>query len=238
MGVGAHTRVLVKISGEALMGSHTYGLDAKMVEQVATDVRDLVNAGYQVALVVGGGNIFRGIRGAEMGLERTTADHMGMLATVINALALHSMFNKIGCASRVLSAVPMPNFCESFTSHRARSFLDAGDVVICAAGSGNPYFTTDTAAVLRAVELKCTLLLKGTKVDGIFTSDPAIDTAATHLTSVSYQDVVAKKLGVMDMTAITLAQENNLPIAVFSIYKKGQIAKVMAGDGLCTHVSE
>ncbi|USO01888.1 MAG: UMP kinase [Alphaproteobacteria bacterium] len=219
------------------MGSHTYGLDAQMVSQVADDIYALVQSGCQVALVVGGGNIFRGMRGAEMGLERTTSDHMGMLATVINGLAMHAMLTQKGCRSRVLSAVPMPNFCESFTSHRAREYLDSGEVVICAAGSGNPYFTTDTAAVLRAVELTCTLLLKGTKFDGIYTADPAKDVTAEHLSSVSYADVVSKKLHVMDMTAITLAQENALPIAVFSIYKKGQLGKVMNGTAVCTYVS-
>ncbi|MEQ8357800.1 MAG: UMP kinase [Kiloniellaceae bacterium] len=231
-----YKRVLLKISGEALMGSHEYGLDPDMVAQIAADVGKVRALGVDVCLVVGGGNIFRGVSAASRGMERASADYMGMLATVINALALQNALENAGVDTRVLSAIPMATVAEPYIRRRAVRHMEKGRVVIFAAGTGNPFFTTDTAAALRASEMGCDVLLKGTKVDGVYDSDPEKNPGATRYDRLSYMRVLTEDLGVMDHAAISLARENAIPILVFSIYRPGAFAEVLSGKGCFTLV--
>jgi len=231
-----YQRVLLKISGEALMGGRDYGLDSGTVDRIAQDVRQVRHMGVEVCLVVGGGNIFRGLSGAASGMERATADYMGMLATVINSLAVQNALEKIDVATRVLSAIPMATVAEPYIRRRAVRHMEKGRVVIFAAGTGNPFFTTDTAAALRASEMGCQVLLKGTKVDGVYAADPVRNPKAKRYDRLSYRDVLTEDLGVMDHAAISLARENRIPILVFSIYQPGAFAEVLCGRGRFTIV--
>jgi uridylate kinase len=231
-------RVLLKISGEALMGNREYGLDPEIVDRVAGEVKSVVGMGVQVCLVIGGGNIFRGVSGAATGMERATADYMGMLATVINALAMQSALERRGVQTRVQSAIPMASVCEPYIRRRAVRHMEKGRVVIFGAGTGNPFFTTDTAAALRASEMGCDALLKGTKVDGVYSADPNKDPSALRFESLTHLEVLAKDLQVMDASAISLARENKIPILVFSIHTAGAFAEVMAGRGKFTIITE
>ncbi|WP_431858814.1 UMP kinase [Azospirillum sp.] len=233
-----YKRVLLKVSGEALMGKRDYGLDPEMVTTVAEEVKAVVGLGVQVCLVIGGGNIFRGIRGAAAGMERATADYMGMLATVMNALGMQSALERLGVHTRVQSAIPMASVCEPYIRRRAIRHMEKGRVVIFAAGTGNPFFTTDTAAALRASEMGCDALLKGTQVDGVYTADPKKDPGATRYERLTYLDVLSRDLQVMDASAISLARENRIPILVFSIHTPEAFAEVMAGRGKFTIISE
>ncbi|QQP92108.1 UMP kinase [Skermanella sp. TT6] len=231
-------RVLLKISGEALMGNREYGLDPEIVDRVADEVKSVVGMGVEVCLVIGGGNIFRGVSGAATGMERATADYMGMLATVINALAMQSALERRGVQTRVQSAIPMASVCEPYIRRRAVRHMEKGRVVIFGAGTGNPFFTTDTAAALRASEMGCDALLKGTKVDGVYSADPNKDPAAQRFETLTHLEVLAKDLQVMDASAISLARENKIPILVFSIHTAGAFAEVMAGRGKFTIITE
>ncbi|CAK0762930.1 UMP kinase [uncultured Gammaproteobacteria bacterium] len=231
-------RVLLKVSGEALMGDRDYGLDNTTLERVASEIQAVVAMGVQVCLVIGGGNIYRGITGAAGGMERAAADSMGMLATVINALAMQNALERIGVQTRVQSAIPMITVCEPYIRRRAARHMEKGRVVIFAAGTGNPYFTTDTAAALRASEMGCTALLKATKVDGVYSADPHLVPDAVRYDRLTYLDVLSRELRVMDATAIALARENKIPILVFSIHTPGGFAEVIAGRGRFTIVTE
>lgn len=231
-------RVLLKISGEALIGAGEYGIELATVNRIAADVKQAIDLGVQICLVVGGGNIFRGVSGASKGMDRTTADYMGMLATVMNALALQNALEQIGVQTRVQSAIPMASVCEPYIRRKAIRHMDKGRVVIFAAGSGNPFFTTDTAAALRAAEMDCDALFKATKVDGIYTADPSKDKSATRYDRLTYLDVLARDLQVMDAAAISLARESKIPVIVFSIVQPGTFADVLRGQGLCTIVEE
>lgn len=233
-----YNRVLLKLSGESLMGDQQYGIDPKILEQYANDIKMVLDKGVQVAVVIGGGNIFRGVQGVAGGIaDRAQADYMGMLATVINAMALQGALEKAGIKTRLLSAIKMEQICEPFIRRRAMRHLEKGRVVIFGAGTGNPYFTTDTAASLRAVEIEANLVLKGTRVDGIYTADPEKDKNATRYDKISYSEVYEKGLNVMDLTAITLCQENNLPIMVFDMNKQGNFLRVCEGENVGTLVS-
>ncbi|HMA48258.1 MAG TPA: UMP kinase [Magnetospirillaceae bacterium] len=231
-------RVLIKLSGEGLMGSREYGLDATTVSRVAEEIRAVVEMGIEVCLVIGGGNIFRGLSGAAAGMERTSADYMGMLATVINSLAMQNALERIGLQTRVQSAIPMSTVCEPYIRRRASRHMEKGRVVIFAAGTGNPFFTTDTAAALRAVEMKCDLVVKATQVDGVYSADPRKVPDAVRYDSLTFMDVLANELEVMDATAIALCRENNLPIMVFNLHEPGSFAKVLAGQGRYTLIEE
>jgi len=224
-------RVLLKISGEALMGEGEYGIEPAIVDRVAKDIKDVIALGIEVCLVVGGGNIFRGVSGAAVGMDRAAADYMGMLATIINSLALQNALEKQGMMTRVLSAIPMATVCEPYIRRRAVHHMEKGRVVIFAAGTGNPFFTTDTAAALRASEMGCDALLKGTKVDGVYTADPIKVPTAKKYDTLSYMDVLSKDLGVMDAAAISLARENHIPVIIFSIKRPGAFAELMQGRG-------
>lgn len=233
-----YKRVLLKLSGEALMGDQAYGIDPKVLEQYAIDIRSVVEQGAEVAIVIGGGNIFRGVQGVQGGLvDRAQGDYMGMLATVINAMALQGALERVSIKTRLLSAIKMEQICEPFIRRRAIRHLEKGRVVIFGAGTGNPYFTTDTAASLRAVEIEANVVLKGTRVDGIYTADPEKDPSATRFEKVSFSEVYEKNLNVMDMTAFTLCQENKLPIIVFDMNKKGNFLNVVMGQPVGTLVS-
>ena len=229
-------RVLLKISGEALMGDGDYGIEPDMVARIAKDVKEVVGIGIEVCLVIGGGNIFRGVSGASVGMDRTAADYMGMLATVINSLALQNALEKQGIDTRVLSAIPMATVCEPYIRRRAMHHMEKGRVVIFAAGTGNPFFTTDTAAALRASEMGCDAILKGTKVDGVYEADPVKFPDAKKFDSLTYLEVLSKDLSVMDAAAVSLARENNIPVIVFSIRCPGAFAELMLGRGECTVV--
>lgn len=231
-------RVLVKLSGEALMGDGEYGLDPDTVARVAAEVKSVVDKGVQVCMTVGGGNIFRGVSGAAQGMERATADYMGMLATVMNALAMQNALEEAGVETRVQSAIPMATVCEPYIRRRAVRHMEKGRVVIFAAGTGNPFFTTDTAAALRASEMGCDALFKATKVDGVYTADPMKDKTAQRYETLSYLEVLAKDLKVMDASAIALARDNKIPVLVFSIFEPGALAEVVAGRGRFTIVTE
>ncbi len=233
-----YKRVLLKISGEALMGARDYGLDTATVNAIAADVRDVISMGVEVCLVIGGGNIFRGVAGASAGMDRAQADYMGMLATVMNALAMQSALEKQEVATRVQTAIPMSSVCEPYIRRRAMRHMEKGRVVIFAAGTGNPFFTTDTAAALRAAEMNCDCLLKGTQVDGVYSADPRKDASAQRFEELSYLDVLARDLNVMDASAISLSRENKLPIIVFNIHAPGAFAAVMRGEGLFTRITE
>ncbi len=233
-----YQRVLLKLSGEALMGNQDYGLDPAMVHRIATEVSEIHKMGVQVCMVVGGGNIFRGVSGASAGMERASADYMGMLATVINALAIQDALEKMGTTTRVQSAIAMPSVCEPYIRLRAERHLEKGRVVIFAAGTGNPFFTTDTAAALRASEMNCNVLMKATKVDGVYSADPKKDKNATHYAKLSYLDVLSKDLKVMDAAAISLARENKIPILVFNLEQHGAMGDVLQGKGKFTLIEE
>lgn len=232
-----YKRILLKMSGEVLMGDREYGLDPETVNRIAEDIKAVVDTGVEVCVVVGAGNIFRGVSGAANGMERTTADYIGMLGTVMNALAMQSALEQIGVDTRVLSAIPMSTVCEPYIRRRAVRHMEKKRVVIFAAGSGNPYFTTDTPAALRASEMNCDAIFKGTKVDGVYDSDPIKNPNAKHFDKINYLDVLTKDLRVMDATAISLARENNIPIVVFSVQEEGNFAKVVKGEGKYTVVS-
>lgn len=234
----AFKRILLKMSGEVLMGGKEFGLDPATVNRVAADVKEAIALGVQVCIVVGAGNIFRGVKGASEGMDRTTADYMGMLGIVINALALQNALEAIGVPTRVQSAIRMDAIAEPYIRRKALRHMEKGRVVIFAAGTGNPYFTTDTAAALRASEMDCDALFKGTKVDGVYSADPVKDPAARHFDKISYLDVLTKDLKVMDATAISLARENNIPVVIFSIREHGNIARVACGGGKFTIVSD
>jgi uridylate kinase len=233
-----YKRVLLKLSGEALMGRREFGLDNEMVGAIANDIKAVVAMGVEVSVVIGGGNIFRGVSGAASGMDRAQADYMGMLATVMNALAMQSALEKRDVVTRVQSAIPMASVCEPYIRRRAERHMEKGRVVVFAAGTGNPFFTTDTAAALRAAEMKCDALLKGTQVDGVYSADPRKVQGATRYEQLSYLDVLANDLGVMDAAAISLARENHLPIIVFNIHAPGAFAQVMRGEGAFTKIVE
>lgn len=233
-----YKRVLLKLSGEALMGKGEYGLDAATVDRIAKDVKDAISLGVQVCLVVGGGNIFRGVSGASAGMDRATADYMGMLATVINSLAMQNALEKAGVQTRVQSAIPMASVCEPYIRRRALRHMEKGRAVVFAAGTGNPFFTTDTAAALRASEMGCDALLKGTKVDGVYTADPMKDPSAKRYDNLTYLEVLSKDLRVMDASAISLARESNIPVIVFSITRPGAFSELLQGRGQYTTVME
>lgn len=231
-----YPRLLVKLSGEALMGRNGYGIDNAVVERLAADLAEARRAGCALSVVVGGGNIFRGLQGAARGMDRATADYMGMLATVMNALALQSALEAAGAPARVLSAITMPTVCEPYVRHRALYHLERERIVIFAAGTGNPFFTTDTAATLRANEMGCEAIFKGTKVDGVYDKDPKKHADAKRYDHVTYDEVLQKHLGVMDASAIALARDNNLPIIVFSLDEPGGFRGILSGRGTYTTV--
>jgi len=231
-----YQRILLKLSGEALMGNRGYGIDAATVDFMAKEIRDVASMGVQISIVIGGGNIFRGVQGSLEGMERASADYMGMLATVINALALQNALEKYDLPTRVQSAIEMQELAEPYIRRKAMRHLEKGRIVIFAAGTGNPYFTTDTAAALRAMEIGAEVILKGTKVDGVYSSDPIKDPKAKKFSELTYMEVLKKGLGVMDSTAVTLCMDNNLPIVVFNLRGKGNIRKVVEGKKVGTIV--
>ena len=233
---GQFKRVLLKISGEALMGDQGYGLHPPTVERIAAEVKTVHDLGAEIFMVIGGGNIFRGLQGSAQGMERTTADYMGMLATVMNALAMQSSLEEQGVHTRVVSAIPMDQVCEPYIRRRAVRHLEKKRVVIFAAGTGNPYFTTDTAATLRASEMACEAIFKGTQVDGIYDKDPKQHSDAVRYDAVTYDEVLQKRLKVMDASAIALARDNNLPIIVFSVDEPGGFKGILSGNGTYTKV--
>jgi len=231
-----YKRILLKLSGESLMGDQQYGIDNTQVLQYAKDIKNVHDQGIEIAVVVGGGNIFRGLSAEKSGMERAQADYMGMLATVINCMAMQNALESIGVETRLQSAIKMEQICEPYIRRRAMHHLEEGKIVIFGAGTGNPYFTTDTAASLRAIEIKADVVLKGTRVDGIYTADPEKDPTATRYDEITFQEVYDKGLNVMDMTAITLCQENNLPIIVFDMNKEGNFMKIAKGEAIGTLV--
>ncbi len=233
-----YRRVLLKVSGEALMGDQAYGIDVGTVDRIANDVEPAVRAGTQICMVIGGGNIFRGISGAAKGIDRATADYMGMLATVMNALAMQAALERAGVPSRVQSAIPMSTVCEPYVRRRAIRHLEKGRVVIFAAGTGNPFFTTDTAAALRAAEMNCNAMLKATQVDGVYSADPKTVPTAERYDYLSYHEVLSRDLKVMDASAISLSRENKIPIIVFSIHDQGSLAAVLKGQGRATIIED
>jgi uridylate kinase len=233
-----YRRIVLKVSGEALAGDRGYGIDPETLARVADEIREVIGLGVQVAVVIGGGNIFRGIAASAGGMERATGDYMGMLATVINALALQDAIEKVGLATRVLSAIEMRAVAEPYIRRRAIRHLEKGRVVVFAAGTGNPFFTTDTAGALRAVEIGAEAILKATKVDGIYTADPARDPTATRLPRISYIEALNRGLQVMDSTAISLCMENKLPIVVFDLTRRGNIRRLVCGEPVGSVVSD
>lgn len=229
-------RILLKLSGEVLMGQGQFGIDPATCERVAREVKAATEAGFEICMVVGGGNIFRGLAGAAQGFERASADYMGMLATVMNAIAVQNALEKIGVETRVQSAIPMASVCEPYIRRRAIRHMEKGRIVIFAAGTGNPFFTTDTAAALRAAEMGCDALFKGTSVDGVYDADPKIVASATRYDALSFDRVLADNLKVMDAAAVALCRENNIPIVVFNIREEGNLASVLRGEGSSTIV--
>jgi len=232
----AFRRILLKLSGEALMGSGQFGIDPQETARIAGEVKLAQAAGHELCLVVGGGNIFRGLAAAAKGFDRANADYMGMLATVMNALAVQNALEQIGVDTRVQSAIPMPSVCEPYIRRRAERHLEKGRIVIFAAGTGNPYFTTDTGAALRAAEMKCDAIFKGTSVDGVYDADPKQVPTATRYAEVSFSKVLADNLRVMDASAIAMCRDNDIPIVVFNIRETGNLARVLAGEGVSTIV--
>ena len=230
----SYRRIMVKISGEALMGSRKYGLHPPTVERIAGEIKQIHELDVEVCMVIGGGNVFRGLQGSAQGMERTTADYMGMLATVMNALAMQSALESMDVPTRVLSAIPMDQICEPYIRRRAMRHLEKNRVCIFASGTGNPYFTTDTAATLRASELDCEAIFKGTKVDGVYDVDPALNEGAARYGRVSFDEVLQKNLRVMDASAIALARDNNLPIIVYSIVESGGLKEILENRGTYT----
>lgn len=237
MALPRYKRILLKLSGEALMGDQSFGISPDVIKYVAEEVQSVFDLGVQVAIVVGGGNIFRGIAASTYGMDRVSADKMGMLATVINSLALQDALEKKGVLTRVQTAISMHEVAEPFIIRKAVRHLEKGRVVIFAAGTGNPYFTTDTAAVLRAQEIRAEILLKATKVDGLYDADPVIKTDAKFIKKISYMEIIEKQLHVMDMTAISLAMDNQLPLVVFNLANKGNIKKVVCGETIGTQIN-
>lgn len=231
-----YKRILLKLSGESLMGDKQYGIDIDRVAQYAQDIKAVHAKGLEIAIVIGGGNIYRGLSAEKAGMDRVQADYMGMLATVINSMALQDALEKVGVKTRLLTAIKMEQICEPFIRRRAMRHLEKGRIVIFGAGTGNPYFTTDTAASLRAIEINADAVLKGTRVDGIYTADPEKDSSATRYDEISFQEVYDKNLNVMDMTAFTLCQENNLPIIVFDMNKPGNFMRIAQGEPIGTLV--
>ncbi|MHB9878881.1 UMP kinase [Pacificimonas sp. ICDLI1SI03] len=232
-----YKRILLKLSGEALMGDGQFGIDSETVSAIASEIRLAREAGFELCLVVGGGNIFRGLAAAEQGFDRANADYMGMLATVMNALAVQNALEQQGVDTRVQSAIPMASVCEPYIRRKAARHMSKGRIVMFAAGTGNPYFTTDTAAALRAAEMECDALFKGTSVDGVYTADPKKDDDATRYDTLSYDRVLSDNLKVMDASAVALCRDNNIPIVVFNIRERGNLARVLAGNGVSTTVS-
>lgn len=232
--MAGYKRILLKLSGEALMGDQPYGQDLKTIRKICEDIKDVQSSGVEVCLVVGGGNIYRGMSAASIGMERASADYMGMLATVMNALAIQNILDSIGVQSRVQSAIPMATVCEPYIRRRAIRHMEKKRVVIFAAGTGNPFFTTDTAAALRAVEMGCSALFKGTQVDGVYSADPKKDKKAVRYDKLTYKEVLTDDLHVMDASAIALARENKIPIVVFSIHTEGAFKKAASGGGVFT----
>jgi uridylate kinase len=231
-----YKRILLKLSGESLMGDQQYGIDNARVLQYAQEIREIRDQGIEVAIVIGGGNIFRGLSAEKSGMDRAQADYMGMLATVINSMALQNALETVGVYTRLQSAIKMEQICEPYVRRRAMRHLEKGRVVIFGAGTGNPYFTTDSAAALRAIEIKADVVLKGTRVDGIYTADPEKDPNATKFDELTFQEVYDRNLNVMDMTAFTLCDENNLPIIVFDMNKPGNLMKLILGENIGTLV--
>jgi len=232
-----YKRILLKLSGEALMGEKQYGIDPKRLATYAEDIKNITEKGVEVAIVIGGGNIFRGLAGATNGMDRVQGDYMGMLATIINGLALQSALEEAEVKTRLLTSIEMKQIAEPFIKRRAVRHLEKGRVVIFGGGTGNPYFTTDTAAVLRAIEINADVILKGTRVDGIYTSDPEKDKTATKYSNLTFKEVLSKDLKIMDMTAFTLSDENKLPIIVFDMNKKGNLLQVVSGENIGTLVN-
>ena len=233
-----YRKILLKVSGEVLMGQEPYGIDMAVVEVIAGEIAEVIACGVEVCLVIGGGNIFRGLSGAAKGMERAQADYMGMLATVMNALAMQNALERQGVQTRVQSAIPMANVCEPYIRRRAMRHLEKGRVVIFAAGTGNPFFTTDTAAALRAAEIGVEALFKGTSVDGVYTADPKRDPHAQRYDRLSYLDVLSRDLRVMDASAISLMRESGIPIVVFSIRQPGALLRVLTGEGVHTTIDD
>ncbi len=236
--VPKYRRVLLKVSGEALMGSQSYGIDVATVERIAADVKEATEVGAEICLVVGGGNIFRGLSGAAAGIDRATADYMGMLATIMNALAMQAALERIGLQTRVQSAIPMMSICEPYIRRRAIRHMEKGRAVIFAAGTGNPFFTTDTAAALRAAEMSCDAMFKATQVDGVYSDDPKRVKDAERYDFLTYHEVLSRDLKVMDASAISLSRENGIPIIVFSIHERGNLSAILKGTGRCTVIGE
>ncbi len=233
----AYQRILLKLSGEALLGDEDYGIDPKVISRIAEEIRDVVDAGVEVGIVIGGGNIFRGAGLAASGIDRVTGDHMGMLATVINALALQDALESIDVVARVMSAISIHDVCEDYIRRRAIRHLQKGRVVICAAGTGNPFFTTDSAAALRAIEIGADLMLKATKVDGIYSADPLTDLSAKRYDQLSYDEVIQRKLAVMDTNAIVLCRDQQMPIRIFDVFAEGDLMRLIRGQSIGTLVS-
>lgn len=233
-----YRRVLLKASGEALMGEQGFGIDVSVADRIASDIAEARALGVEVGVVIGGGNIFRGVAVASKGGDRVTGDHMGMLATVINSLALRTSLVKLGVDAVVLSAIAMPELCESFSQRQATAYMNAGKVVIFAGGTGNPFFTTDSAAALRAAEIGADALFKGTQVDGVYSADPNKDPSAVRYDRISHHEVIRNGLAIMDTAAIALARENNIPIIVYSIHEQGGFGAILKGEGRCTIVAD
>ncbi len=231
-----YNRILLKLSGESLMGTQSYGISPDMLAQYVRDIKEVVEKGVQVSIVIGGGNIFRGLSGAAKGMDRVQGDYMGMLATLINSMALQAELEKQGIKTELLSGLAIEPICKEMSRRRAIEAMEEGKVVVIGGGSGNPFFTTDTASALRAVEIKADVILKGTRVDGVYTADPEKDPNATKYTTLSFQEALAKKLKIMDLTAFALCEENNLPIYVFDMNKVGNLLKVVEGQAIGTEV--
>jgi uridylate kinase len=232
-----YSRILLKLSGEALMGEKNYGIDSNRLEQYAQEIRKIKDLGVEVAIVIGGGNIFRGVQAEKTGIDRVQGDYMGMLATLINAMALQSALEQNGMFTRLMSGIKVESVCEPFIRRRAIRHLEKGRIVIFGAGIGNPYFTTDSTASLRAIEIEADVVLKGTRVDGVYTADPEKDKTATKYSKLSFQEAYEKNLNIMDMTAFTLCHENNLPIVVFDMNKPGNLEKIVAGEDIGTLIT-
>ncbi len=233
----AYKRILLKLSGEALLGGEDYGIDPAIIHRIATEISDVAQLGVQITVVIGAGNIFRGAGLARSGIDRVTGDHMGMLATILNCLALQDSLERIGCDARVMSAISVHDVCEDYIRRRAVRHLEKGRVVICAGGTGNPFFTTDTAAALRAIEVGADIVLKATKVDGVYSADPVKDPAATMFTELGYDRVIESKLGVMDANAIVLCRDQRMPIRVFNVFGEGNLVRIVRGEAIGTLVS-
>ncbi len=232
-----YKRILLKLSGEALMGEQQYGIDPKRLNDYAMEIKEVAKQGVQIAIVIGGGNIFRGMQGAAQGMDRVQGDYMGMLATVINSMSIQGALEKLGVSTRLMGGLAIDPIAEAMSRKRAQEYLEQGKVVIISGGTGNPFFTTDTASALRAVEIEADIILKGTRVDGVYTADPEKDPNAVKYENLSFDEAYEKKLSIMDLTAFTLCQENNLPIYVFDMNKRGNLLKVVKGENVGTKIS-